>query len=327
MADRQIQHIILLDFFVATISSHMHNSSHTAHHKCHTTHPNHITINNQSTLLSFSFHRTLTITQLILEKQSLTMSNPLFNFLARNNANKAALMKRILMQKEAEESFDTMKEQETAKAILKATREILHKDAPMLCEKEIVMISDVMNNLISAIESKFAELSVGTIDLNNNETAQPSSLKPKKKTGEGSNRHPELTWMEKAIAAFIYLHLDVYGTGINMNLLKKVSAATGANVNTVRHWFILTDKQAAANIAVWYQIAKKLTWADMKKRFPKLWTNQFAIPDGATVLKELKPFRAVALKSQTLIVTKFSNNNLSTAKGRVVAARKNSNIK
>jgi hypothetical protein len=133
--------------------------------------------------------------------------------------------------------------------------------------------------------------------------------------------------MDKAIVVFIYLHPDVNGTDINMNRLKKVSAATGANVNTVRHWFSLTVKQAAANIAVWYQIAKILAWADVKKRFPELWTNQFAIPNGATVLEELKPFCAVALKSQTLIVTKFSNNNLSTAKGRVVAARKNSNIK
>jgi hypothetical protein len=143
------------------------------------------------------------------------MSNPLLNFLARNNANKAALTKHILMQKEVKESFDTMKEQETAKATVKATREILHEDAPMLREKAIVMISDVMNNLISAIELKFAELSVGTIDLTNGETARPTLPKPKKKTGEGSNRHPELTWMDKAIAAFIYLHPDVYGTDIS----------------------------------------------------------------------------------------------------------------
>ena len=169
----------------------------------------------------------------------------------------------------------------------------------MLCELELDIISDVVNKMIYCIELQMDKLSISinaptkkvtadstnnnAIDLTNdkaidltNDDTDPSTTtnaaNPLKKMpeqhGEDNYKRPQLTWMDRTVAAFIYLHPGIYGTGINVNRPKKVSAATGANLNRVRHWFSLTDKQAAANIATWYQLAKHLNWAVVKKRFP-----------------------------------------------------------
>jgi hypothetical protein len=77
-------------------------------------------------------------------------------------------------------------------------------------------------------------------------------------------KHPDLTWNDRAIAVFILVHPSIYGLHSPVTRIDNTAKAIGASSNTVRQWASLTDKGSHANIQKWYGIVKHMEWGTVK---------------------------------------------------------------
>lgn len=253
-------------------------------------------------------------------------------------------------------------EEERAKKMKKDledyARQLYKEEAPMMREKEIedaeirAHVKDALEYIIYGVEVKratdpidltasAAPINTGTaagatIDLTASDVAAPtntgaaapvptSSTPPAVK---GKSR-PDLTWNDRAVAIFCYLHPNVFGSGDMDRRIVQVASTVGASPNTVRQWVSLQDKGAQNYICTWHPIVKGMRWADCKKHFRSNWLDAYKhIPGESTVADELLPYAEIANKSQTVIVSKFSSGILgSSSRKRMTAAKKSKNIK
>eukprot|EP00957_Ditylum_brightwellii_P106074 8091188-Ditylum_brightwellii.AAC.1 len=67
-------------------------------------------------------------------------------------------------------------------------------------------------------------------------------------------KQPNTTWEDQAIAAYMFLHPQVHGTGGISSCIAHVTRDISVNKNTVQHWISCTDSTSVKYIQIWYPI-------------------------------------------------------------------------
>ena len=272
----------------------------------------------------------------------LSSNAAMMSFLAKVPGNKSKIERVFHKQKKSENSVSAMHAQRIMKGIQEAEAKLRAKHAPLKRELDTAAIQDAINNIISVIEFRMG-ICPNTIDLTTSDTVDltivdgdgtsdasshdaiahcNTTTTPAVKGGSIMN---QFTWNDRAIGVFLFLHPLIYGQGPINKRLSHVSAAIGANENTIRQWISLSDKTSDLFIPIWYPIVKQLKWSYVKTRFQSEWANQFKIADDSMVVDKLAPYREKAKKSQMVVIIKDTNK--SNAKSRKKAAKKDNNIK
>eukprot|EP00956_Cyclotella_meneghiniana_P024783 scaffold50391_cov37-Cyclotella_meneghiniana.AAC.1 len=282
----------------------------------------------------------------------------MLSFLSRKSGNSSKIEKVLLKNKSREQSLGAATEQEIRKELLKAEAEIRLKHAPMRREEELASVEDALESIIQILEFRAGacscpdsfvgkgssqdpvciETESGSLedpicidDKSPDKVTAPAKKKAKKAKSDttiAGRRRPELTWYDRSIGVYLYLHPSIYGLLPTDDMrYNSVGVAVGADGDTVRKWVSLKDKGSEHHVSIWYSIVKDMKWSDVKRKFPKEWTAQFDIADDGNVLEQLTPFRDVAAKSQSIIVTKASEGRMANPKARSVESSKNKNVK
>lgn len=288
----------------------------------------------------------------------------MLSFLSRASGNSSRIEKALLKVKSRETSVCASREIEIQKEIQKAEAEIRLKHAPLRREEEFVAVEDALESIIQVLEFREVACSCPDSFVGKGRAKDPICIETETETGSSEDpvcisdsdseaspettcakkkakkkaeqkappikgkKRPDLTWYDRSIGVFLYLHPSIYGQQPTDTMCyNSVAAALGSDGNTVRQWISLKDKGAETYISIWYPIVKDMKWGEVKRRFPQEWCAQYNIPDDGDVSEHLAPFKLVAEKSQTVIVTKGSEGRMANPKARSVEAKKNKNVK
>eukprot|EP00956_Cyclotella_meneghiniana_P040387 scaffold194165_cov46-Cyclotella_meneghiniana.AAC.1 len=250
----------------------------------------------------------------------------MLSFLSRASGNSSKIEKVLLKNKFREQSLDASTEQAIQKELLKAEAEIRLKHAPMCRQEELASVEDALESIIQILEFRAGACScpdsfvgkgsskdpvcietergssedpICIDDESPDKVAAPVKKKAKKSgTTIAGRRRPELTWYNRSIGVYLYLHPSIYGLlPTDDKRYNSVGVAVGADGDTVRKSVSLKDKGSEHYVSIWYSMVKDMKWSDVKRKFPKEWSAQFDIEDDGNVLEQLPPYKVVAEKS------------------------------
>ena len=137
------------------------------------------------------------------------------------------------------------------------------------------------------------------------------------------SQNKALTWYDRSMGVFIFLHPSVYGNMERKEAINKTASAIGIQAGTFSEYVNRGNEKSHPRIQKWFTIVKNMTWADVKKRFPSHWAEQFDILDDSTVKEQIEPYKSIATNTQTVFITKDSG---SSPKGRANAAKKRKSV-
>ena len=131
-----------------------------------------------------------------------------------------------------------------------------------------------------------------------------------------------LGWHERSAAAYIFLHLRIYGKLDFNSKVQKVATVLGVNSDTVRKWFSLHDKLSTQYMESWVPIVKDMTWKQAATHFSSRWAAQWNIPEDEKVVDRMGPYLLQIAGNKT-VLSKFTPGT--TTAGRKSAAKRNAN--
>ena len=170
--------------------------------------------------------------------------------------NEEKIEKIMMRKKEKEDTYDKKYEKQNKEILHNAQKIVSAQNSAYFRDKDWVQIEDVLLNIVDVVElwSKQVLERQELVSTSNN--VQVLELLLCIQINDVSNvtlqrrNHADLTWYDRAIGMFLYLHPKIYGHGTKLSRQNKVAEALGIATNTVRQWCSLTDVGSHKFIAV-----------------------------------------------------------------------------